>query len=124
MPVRIGIGDGGNEIGMGKIPHSTIVKNIPNGREIHCRVPTDHLIVAGVSNWGAYALAAGVYALRGIKPPHDLFNPARERAILELMVRTGPLVDGVTGGQTATVDGLTWDEYAKPLARIREMMEY
>ena len=64
--VTIGIGDGGNEIGMGKIPHETIVKNIPNGDLIHCRVPTDHLIVAGVSNWGAYALAAGrVRASRG-----------------------------------------------------------
>lgn len=121
--VTIGIGDGGNEIGMGKIPHETIVKNIPNGDLIHCRVPTDHLVVAGVSNWVAYALAAGVYVLRGVKPPSDLFDPERERAILELMVREGPLVDGVTGQQTATVDGLTWDEYAKPLVRIREILE-
>jgi len=119
----IGIGDGGNEIGMGKIPHETIVKNIPNGDLIHCRVPTDHLIVCGVSNWGAYALAAGVYVLRGVKPPSDLFDPDREREILEVMVREGPLVDGVTGKQTATVDGLTWDEYAKPLIRIREILE-
>ena len=122
-PKSIGIGDGGNEIGMGKIPHDTIVKNIPNGDLIHCRVPTDHLIVAGVSTWGAYALAAGVYVLRGVKPPSDLFDPDRERAILEVMVREGPLVDGVTGKQTATVDGLTWDEYAKPLVRIREILE-
>ncbi|VTT99710.1 Putative uncharacterized protein OS=Moorea producens 3L GN=LYNGBM3L_08880 PE=4 SV=1: DUF4392 [Gemmataceae bacterium] len=119
----IGIGDGGNEIGMGKIPHETIVKNIPNGDLIHCRVPTDHLIVAGVSNWGAYALAAGVYVLRGVKPPADLFDPDREREILEVMVREGPLVDGVTGQQTATVDGLSWEEYAKPLIRIREILE-
>jgi hypothetical protein len=76
-----------------------------------------------VSNWGAYALAAGVYALRGVKPAPDLFDPDRERAILEVMVREGPLVDGVTGKQTATVDGLTWDEYARPLARIREILE-
>ncbi len=119
----ISIGDGGNEIGMGKIPHETIVKNIPNGDLIHCRVPTDHLIVAGVSNWGAYALAAGVYVLRGVKPASDLFDPDREREILEVMVREGPLVDGVTGQQTATVDGLTWDEYARPLLRIREILE-
>ncbi|MBN8901991.1 MAG: DUF4392 domain-containing protein, partial [Rhodospirillales bacterium] len=78
-PVTIGIGDGGNEVGMGKVPHETIVKNIPNGDLVHCRVPTDHLIVAGVSNWGAYALAAGVYVLRGIRPPADLFDPDRER---------------------------------------------
>ncbi len=119
----IGIGDGGNEIGMGKIPHETVVRNIPNGDLIHCRVPTDHLIVAGVSNWGAYALAAGVFVLRGVTPPADLFDPDRERQILEVMVREGPLVDGVTGQQTATVDGLTWDEYAAPLIRIREILE-
>ena len=76
-----------------------------------------------VSNWGAYALAAGIYVLRGVKPPSDLFDPDRERAILEVMVREGPIVDGVTGKQTATVDGLTWDEYAKPLVRIREILE-
>ena len=121
--VTIGIGDGGNEIGMGKIPHETVVKNIPNGDLIHCRVPTDHLIVAGVSNWGAYALAAGVFVLRGVTPPADLFDPDREREILEVMVREGPLVDGVTGKQTATVDGLTWDEYAKPLVRIGEILD-
>jgi hypothetical protein len=119
----IGIGDGGNEIGMGKIPHETIVKNIPNGDLIHCRVPTDHLIVAGVSNWGAYALAAGLYVLRGVKPPVDLFDPDREREILEVMVREGPLVDGKTGKQEATVDGLTWDEYVKPLVQIRKILE-
>lgn len=119
----IGIGDGGNEIGMGKVPHETVVKNIPNGDQIHCRVPTDHLIVAGVSNWGAYALSAALYVLRGEKPPVDLFDPNRERQILEVMVNEGPLVDGVTGKQTATVDGLTWDEYTKPLVRIREILE-
>jgi hypothetical protein len=119
----IGIGDGGNEIGMGKVPHDTVVKNIPNGDLIHCRVATDYLIVSGVSNWGAYALTAGVYVLRGVKAPHELFDPDRERAILEVMVRDGPLVDGVTGKQTATVDGLTWDEYTKPLVRIREILE-
>ena len=48
----IGVGDGGNEIGMGKIPRAIIAANIPNGDLIACRVPTDQLIVAGVSNWG------------------------------------------------------------------------
>jgi hypothetical protein len=119
----IGIGDGGNEMGMGKIPHETIVKNIPNGDLIHCRVPTDHLIVAGVSNWGAYALVAGINVLRQVHPPAVGFDLDEERRILEVMVREGPLVDGVTGKQTATVDGLTWDEYVRPLVRIREILE-
>ena len=114
----IGIGDGGNEIGMGKIRHETIVKNIPNGDLIHCRVATDHLIVAGVSNWGAYGLAAGVALLRGQQLPAELFDPDREREILQVMVERGPLVDGVTGQQTATVDGLTWEQYIQPLVEI------
>jgi D-glutamate cyclase len=118
----IGIGDGGNEIGMGKIPHETIVKNIPNGDKIHCVVPTDHLIVAGVSNWGAYALAAGIFVLKGITPPPDLFDPDREREILKVMVREGPLVDGVTGKQEATVDGLSWEEYSRPLVEIARIL--
>jgi hypothetical protein len=118
----IGIGDGGNEIGMGKIPWNTIRRNIPNGGLIACRVPTDHLIVAGVSNWGAYALAAGVRYLRGV--PHDpaLFDPARERELLELMVERGPLVDGPSGKRQATVDGLTFEDYAKPLVRLGEIL--
>lgn len=124
IPLRsLGIGDGGNEIGMGKIPHATIVKNIPHGDRIHCRIPTDDLIVCGVSNWGAYALAAGVFLLRNTPPPADLFDPATERAILEIMVREGPLIDGVTGQPTATVDGLSWDEYIAPLLRIREILK-
>ncbi len=118
----IGIGDGGNEIGMGKIPHQTIVRNIPNGDLIHCRVPTDELIVAGVSNWAAYALVAGISLLCQAKPPAT-FDPDCERRILEAMVHKGRLVDGVTGKPTATVDGLSWEEYIKPFIRIRDILE-
>lgn len=118
----IGIGDGGNEIGMGKIPWDTIRRNIPNGELIACRVPTDYLIVAGVSNWGAYALAAGVALLRGVELPAELFDPDREREILQVMVDAGPLVDGVTGKQEATVDGLSWDDYIKPLVEIGKIV--
>jgi len=121
-PTTIGIGDGGNEIGMGKVPWDTIRRNIPNGELIACRVPTDHLIVAGVSNWGAYALAAGVLLLRGETGGADLFDPDRERRLLQVMVEQGPLVDGVTGQQTVTVDGLTWEQYATPLSRMGELL--
>jgi hypothetical protein len=117
----IGIGDGGNEIGMGKIPWNVIARNIPQGEAIACRVATDHLIVAGVSNWGAYALAAGVRYLRGVAHGAALFDPARERELLELMVEHG-LVDGPSGKRQATVDGLAFEEYAKPLVRLGEIL--
>jgi hypothetical protein len=66
----IGIGDGGNEIGMGKLLWELIDRNIPGGGRIACRVPTDFLIVSGVSNWGAYGLAARATAvLPGVPRP-------------------------------------------------------
>ena len=120
--VTIGIGDGGNEIGMGKIAPSLIARDIAHGEKIACRVPTDYLIVAGVSNWGAYALAAGVAYLRRCPLPAALFDTRRERELLRLMVEEGPLVDGVSGVQTVSVDGLSFDEYIEPLDRIGELL--
>jgi D-glutamate cyclase len=117
-PVTIGIGDGGNEIGMGKLPWALIRGNIPNGALIACRVPTDFLIVAGISNWGAYALACGVAVVRGVTPPGDWFDVGLERRILREMVEKGPLVDGVTGRTEDSVDGLAFEPYIQPLVEL------
>jgi hypothetical protein len=119
----IGIGDGGNEIGMGKVPAEVIGRNIPNGDLIACRVPVDHLIVAGISNWGAYGLAAGVALLRGRRLDRGVLDVDRERELLQVMVEKGPLVDGVTGRQTLSVDGLSFEEYAEPLRQLRKLLE-
>lgn len=48
----IGVGDGGNELGMGALPWDLIKDTIPLGGRIQCRIPTDSVVVAGVSNWG------------------------------------------------------------------------
>jgi hypothetical protein len=116
--VSIGIGDGGNEIGMGKIPWHIIHRNISLGGMVACRVPTDYLIVCGVSNWGAYGLAAGMRLLRGAAPDPQLFDPHREKELLEIIVERGPLVDGVTGLPTVSVDGLPFERYAEPLSKL------
>jgi hypothetical protein len=121
-PTTIGIGDGGNEIGMGKVPRDVIGRNIPRGDLIACRVATDHLIVAGVSNWGAYALAAGVALLRGGRLDPALFDADRERELLRVMVEQGPLVDGVTARPALAVDGLPFEEYVKPLCRLGQLL--
>ena len=59
----IGIGDGGNEVGMGKILALVESSQIANAADIACVIPTDHLHVASVSNWGGYALAAAVVTI-------------------------------------------------------------
>jgi hypothetical protein len=117
----IGIGDGGNEIGMGKIPWDVIRRNVPGGAQVACRVPTDQLIVSGVSNWGAYGLAAGVAILRGHALPRALFDIERERELLRIMVEQGPLVDGLSGQATISVDGLEFERYAAALRQIGQL---
>ena len=57
-----GIGDGGNECGMGSV-RSAVVKHIPLGEEIGCVVPCDALIAAGVSNWGGWGLITAAEGL-------------------------------------------------------------
>ncbi|XP_054827718.1 D-glutamate cyclase, mitochondrial isoform X2 [Eublepharis macularius] len=57
-----GIGDGGNELGMGKIKEA-VKKYIQNGEIIACDVEADFAVVAGVSNWGGYAVACALYIL-------------------------------------------------------------
>jgi hypothetical protein len=120
-PSTIGIGDGGNEIGMGKIAWDVIRRNVPGGGVVACRVPVDHLIVCGVSNWGAYGLAAGVRWLRGQSPNPDLFSVERERELLRVMVERGSLVDGMTGLSAVSVDGLAFERYAEPLGQLAKI---
>ncbi len=121
--VTLGIGDGGNEIGMGKVAWSVLRRNIPLGAIVGCRVATRYLVVAGVSNWGAYGLAAGLLSLRGQPPDPEWFLPAREEELLTCMVREGPLVDGLTGLPTSTVDGLAFPRYAEPLVALGQAVQ-
>ena len=60
----IAVGDGGNEIGMGALPRALIAQYVAHGETIACVTPAQHLIVAGVSHWGAYALIGALAVLR------------------------------------------------------------
>lgn len=93
----IGIGDGGNEIGMGVLKHeiSTLLSLNP------CRIPADHLIIATVSNWGAYGLAASLEKKTGLKLMPDAAEIA---SFLKWTVSMGS-VDGISGDHVAKVDG-------------------
>lgn len=56
----VAIGDGGNELGMGKV-YEQVVENIPHGDTIACVIPADFLVASGVSNWAGYALSLGLF---------------------------------------------------------------
>lgn len=117
----IGIGDGANEIGMGVVPWEELERRLTgeqSGR-VPCRVPCDWNIIAGTSNWGAYALAAATALLRGAVAAVAPFDCRQQRDVLEYMVEHGPAVDGVTRRREPTVDGLPFLEYIQPWKEIR-----
>ncbi|MEX1271527.1 MAG: glutamate cyclase domain-containing protein [Acidimicrobiia bacterium] len=108
--VTVGIGDGGNEIGMGTIRRE-LAPVLRFGE--HCGCPcgggvvpwnvTEALVPAAVSNWGAYAVIA---ALAILLDRRDLLHrPDNEIALLEACRRTG-LIDGASGYTAASADGL------------------
>jgi hypothetical protein len=104
---RIAVGDGGNEMGMGKLPSALIAAEVPNGAAIASVTSCDHLIVAGVSNWGAYGLMAALCVLR--PDWHDrmlcVLTAERDLAVTRATVEYAGAVDGVTARNEATVDG-------------------
>jgi hypothetical protein len=120
----IGIGDGGNEIGMGSLPREIIESAIPNGNVIAATTPVDSLIVAGVSNWGGYGLLA---AMACTKPTmrDDLlryFNRDMDRLFLSAAVETGQAVDDSRadnpGRPQMSVDRIPWEQHAALLEEI------
>ena len=114
----IGVGDGGNEIGMGAVSRSIIAEDVQNGETIACVTPCDRVIVAGVSNWGAWGLIAALMLVWPEWTIRPCLEPDFAYRILEKMVRYGPAVDGVTLKATCTVDGMDWEFHNDVLNRL------
>ena len=109
----IAVGDGGNELGMGHLRDS-LMDRINLGELIFCDTEADHVIPAGISNWGAYALAASLAVLSG-KP--SLIKPEDELAVLEAQVAVGA-VDGCTRKNEVSVDGVPIADYLETVTAI------
>jgi hypothetical protein len=108
--LTVGIGDGGNEVGFGKI-YAAARELVDYGRECRCPcgdgivtvTPTNILFPVGVSNWGAYAVTAALAALSGrLEIVH---TPERERGLLVAAVSVD-CRDGGTGEAREYVDGV------------------
>ena len=97
----VAVGDGGNELGMGVV-QSTVEAEIPHGETIAAVTPVDTLVVAGVSNWGAYGIVAALSVLAGENLMH---TGELERRLLATALEAG-CVDGVSGNSEMCVDGI------------------
>ncbi|MGG6310559.1 glutamate cyclase domain-containing protein [Paenibacillus macerans] len=100
--LTIGFGDGGNELGMGKLA-STTSRVVPHGEKISCVTPADITVVASISNWGAYAVAA-VLAVAERQP--RVFQDIDIPRIIERIVDAGG-VDGRTNRPVLKEDGVS-----------------
>lgn len=120
----IGIGDGGNEIGMGALAWEVLRDALPGDQagRIICRIATDHLVLAGVSDWGGYALTLALAVLRGRPELIRDWTTGDQGALIEGMVREAGAVDGATGRREATVDGLPLDQYLVVLDEMRAVI--
>ena len=105
----IAIGDGGNEIGMGNIAKAIGELDI-NAAVTGC----DELLVADVSNWGAYGLIALLAKWSG----RDLLAQVYPVEILDYLSARGS-VDGVTRENTLTEDGLEAEEGLRVIQALR-----
>jgi hypothetical protein len=112
-PVTIGVGDGGNEIGMGRV-RARLAREGALMARIASVVPVHHLVVAGVSNWGAYGIAAQLGRLTGQCLLHA---PADERRLIDACVGAGA-VDGLTRRREPTVDALDAGTHAAVVALL------
>jgi hypothetical protein len=97
----IGIGDLGNELGMGVVA-ADVRAHVPLGDVIAARLAADVAVVANISNWGAYGVAACLAAMVGNEAVfHD---GAEEIRLIEACVRAGA-IDPVGGQSRTWVDG-------------------
>jgi len=103
----IGIGDGGNEVGMGKLKEviSTRLSLCP------CKTATDHLIIATVSNWGALALGACL----GYLPSDSEYMSAYEACV------SHGYIDGITKEVVLSEDGFDLSVGKELLEEIKKL---
>lgn len=129
MRSSTGIGDGGNECGMGAV-RKAVMATVPNGAIIACVTVADATIVTGVSNWGGWALAAaiGVAARhspnRGDTRAHcqpTLLPTEEEEDALDLALEAAGVGDGVSGQVTpsGSVDGMQAPVHRSILAELK-----
>jgi len=115
---KIAVGDGGNELGMGKYV-AEIAETVQFGEKIAAKSAADHVLCAGVSNWWAPGLAA----LLSYTASLDLLaSSSAEILALNRVISSGG-VDGCTGKGVLSVDGLPLQVHLERRALVRALLD-
>ena len=108
----VGIGDGGNEIGMGNL--AEVIPSVDSLPDDPAIAEVDRLVIASVSNWGGYGLVAAISRLTG----RNLLPDAESESQMVLGMIEAGAVDGTTGDAVPTVDNFSMDENGALLSRL------
>ncbi len=115
-PQTIGIGDGGNEIGMGNL--ADVIPQVATLPPIPADTGTTHLVISSTSNWGGYGVVAALSNLTG----HNMLpDPEDEDDLIRMMVDMGA-VDGVVGSAIYSVDGMDLDQHREALLALHDIV--
>lgn len=109
----IGIGDGGNEAGMGNF-YAELCALLPGYAACLSVVRAEFALTADVSNWGAYALAEALSFVWGVRRG---IEPGEETKMLEAAARAGA-ADGISGSCETSVDGFCAAALEKKIAEL------
>ena len=109
----IGIGDGGNEAGMGNF-YAELCALLPGYAACLSVVRAEFALTADVSNWGAYALAEALSFVWGARRG---IEPGEETKMLEAAARAGA-ADGISGRCETSVDGFCAAALEKKIAEL------
>lgn len=109
----IGIGDGGNEAGMGNF-YDELCALLPDYAACLSVVRAEFALTADVSNWGAYALAEALSFVWGVRRG---IEPGEETKMLEAAARAGA-ADGISGRCETSVDGFCAAALEKKIAEL------
>jgi hypothetical protein len=112
----VGIGDGGNEVGMGNFI-SEICGIRPDFRKCLSVIRTDVTIPVDVSNWGCYALSAALSYLWGEWCGPSIHD---ERSMLEALIGKNA-VDGISKRSELTVDGFEIDVHEAIISELYDI---
>ena len=113
----VGIGDGGNEIGMGNM--ESRITDVPTLVKFPCSTKTTELVISSVANWGGLGLAAAVSEQVG---RNLLPEVALDQERIKQTVKAGA-VDGITGRPEYSVDTFDLEENARTLSRLHQYLE-
>ena len=112
----VGIGDGGNEIGMGNL--ADVVAGADQLPDHPAVVGCDQLVISSTSNWGGYGLVAALSLEVGRNLLPDVDTDAD---CIRFLVDSGA-VSGVSGEHDYLVDEFTLEENAAVLTELHELV--